>query len=81
MDVNDKNLYHFKTRSFGELYQQPLQAGKDVSAVTRKTYQEMAFPNSMESERFMRSVQPRYANNNQLSSMKKLKFVSKNDEF
>ena len=80
MDFSDKDMRQFRTRAKGTLFVGPLQGKGYDNKVQRVTFQELEFKNSMEADKFMDVRTKKYADRNQLKSVKALGFVSRSDE-
>ncbi len=79
--VTDKDFYHFKTRATGQLWMGPLQAQGYDNRVLEITLNEIEFRNSKEANRFLDTSRRKYATTPQLCRDKRLKYISRGDEF
>ena len=81
MDLYNSDMKHFRTRARGTLFVGPLQQKGYDNKVQRVTFHELEFKNSVEAEKFMDVRTKKYASKNQLSAVKSMAFVSRDDEY
>ena len=79
--ITDKDYYHFRTRATGQLWMGPIKAQGYNNRVLEVTLNEIEFKNSKEANGFMDYQRRKYANTPQLCRDKRLKYISRQDEF